>query len=108
MQKKMVLTLMLSILVILPIISACAGWDPNRAQKEEIAVQVTIANFKKADSTMKIYFDNAYGYAVFPSVGKGGYFLGGGYGKGLVFEQGDVIGYCQPYGGGSDRRAVIQ
>ena len=92
MQKKVVLTLMLSILVVLPIIFACAGWDPNREQKEEMAVQVTIANFKKADSTMQIYFDNAYGYAVFPSVGKGGYFLGGGYGNGMVFEQGDFIG----------------
>jgi lipid-binding SYLF domain-containing protein len=92
MQKKVLLTLMLSILVVLPIIFACAGWDPNREQKEEMAVQVTIANFKKADSTMQIYFDNAYGYAVFPSVGKGGYFLGGGYGNGMVFEQGDFIG----------------
>ncbi len=95
MQKKMVLTLMLSMLVVLPMIFACAGWDPNREQKEETAAQATIASFKKADSTMKIYFDNAYGYAVFPSVGKGGYFLGGGYGKGMVYEQGDFIGYSR-------------
>ena len=95
MQKKVVLTLTLSILVVFPMIFACAGWDPNREQKEETAVQVTIASFKKADPTMKIYFDNAYGYAVFPSVGKGGYFLGGGYGKGKVFEQGDFVGHSR-------------
>ena len=95
MRKSLALTLMLSILVVLPIISACAGWDPNREQKEEMAVQVTIAKFKKADSTMQIYFDNAYGYAVFPSVGKGGYFVGGGYGKGMVYEQGTIIGYSR-------------
>ena len=95
MQKKVVLTLTLSILVVLPMIFACAGWDPNQQQKEETAVQVTIASFKKADPTMKIYFDNAYGYAVFPSVGKGGYFLGGGYGKGKVFEQGDFVGHSR-------------
>ena len=95
MRKRMVLTLMLSILVILPLISACAAWDPNREQKEDTAVQVTIAKFKKADSTMNVYFDNAYGYAVFPSVGKGGYFLGGGYGKGRVYEQSQFIGHSR-------------
>ena len=95
MRKCLALTLMLSVLTILPLISACAGWDPNRERKEETAAQVTMARFKKADSTMKVYFDNAYGYAVFPSVGKGGYFVGGGYGKGMVYEQGDFIGYSR-------------
>ena len=37
-------------------------------------------------------FDSAYGYAVFPTVGKGGLFFGGGYGKGRVYEQGRYIG----------------
>jgi lipid-binding SYLF domain-containing protein len=95
MRKSLVLTLMLSILVVLPIISACAGWNPNREKKRNTDVQVTIARFKKVDPSMKVFFDNAYGYAVFPSIGKGGYFLGGGYGKGQVYEQGNFIGYSR-------------
>ncbi|MBI5782995.1 MAG: hypothetical protein HZA69_04570, partial [Gammaproteobacteria bacterium] len=31
-----------------------------------------IGNFKKKDPGIKTFFDKAYGYAVFPTVGKGG------------------------------------
>ena len=53
--------------------------------------QETIANFKKAQST-KPYFASAYGYAVFPTIGKGGIGIGGAGGKGHVYEQGKYIG----------------
>lgn len=36
--------------------------------------------------------EKAAGYAVFPSVGRAGVLLGGGYGHGLVFVRGDPIG----------------
>lgn len=38
------------------------------------------------------YFDSAYGYALFPTIGKGGIGIGGAHGKGRVFRTGDVIG----------------
>jgi lipid-binding SYLF domain-containing protein len=34
------------------------------------------------------FFDHAYGYAVFPTIGKGGIGLGGAYGEGRVYAQG--------------------
>ena len=37
-------------------------------------------------------FDSAYGYALFPTIGKAGFVVGGAYGKGRVFEQGKYIG----------------
>jgi lipid-binding SYLF domain-containing protein len=43
---------------------------------------------------LKPYFDNAYGYAVFPNVGRGGIFVGGSYGKGQVYEEDQLIGYA--------------
>jgi lipid-binding SYLF domain-containing protein len=95
MKKRFILRLLLTLLVVLPIISACAGWDPAQEEKEEAAVQETIFRFKKADSSMKMYFDSAYGYVVFPSAGKGGFLVGGGHGKGRVYEQGDFIGYSR-------------
>ena len=36
---------------------------------------------------------NAPGYAVFPTVGKGGMGIGGAYGRGIVYERGAPIGY---------------
>jgi len=37
-------------------------------------------------------FQDSYGYALFPTIGKGGYVVGGAYGKGRVYEQGMNIG----------------
>ncbi|GAB6070790.1 lipid-binding SYLF domain-containing protein [Thiomicrorhabdus hydrogeniphila] len=38
------------------------------------------------------FFDNSYGYAVFPTIGKVGFVIGGAYGKGRVFEHGRYTG----------------
>ena len=38
-------------------------------------------------------FESAYGYALFPTIGKGGFFVGGAYGEGRVYEQGRHVGY---------------
>jgi lipid-binding SYLF domain-containing protein len=66
-----------------------AGWDPNKDEKVQNAIQA----FKKKDPGLNRFFAEAYGYAVFPSVIKGGAFgFGGAYGKGQVFEKGVVIG----------------
>nr|WP_281213965.1 lipid-binding SYLF domain-containing protein [Shewanella insulae] len=46
-----------------------------------------IANFKKAPDTQK-FFNSAYGYAIFPTVGKGGIGIGAAYGKGRVYKGG--------------------
>ena len=51
----------------------------------------TVAVFRKAEQSGK-FFSNAYGYAVFPTIGKGGVGIGGAYGKGRVYEKGKVIG----------------
>jgi len=37
-------------------------------------------------------FQDSHGYALFPTIGKGGYVIGGAYGKGRVYEQGGYIG----------------
>lgn len=37
-------------------------------------------------------FDKAYGYALFPTIGKGGFVIGGAYGEGRVYEQGEYVG----------------
>lgn len=53
--------------------------------------QAVIRDFKKSDQT-RSFFNNAYGYAVFPSIGKGGIGIGGSYGEGKVYRQGRSTG----------------
>jgi lipid-binding SYLF domain-containing protein len=51
----------------------------------------TIALFKGAVRSAH-YFDTAYGYAVFPNVGKAGFILGGNRGEGHVYQGGARVG----------------
>jgi lipid-binding SYLF domain-containing protein len=51
-----------------------------------------IAKFKEKDPGMAKVFADAYGYAIFASVGKGAIGIGGARGKGNVFERGKRIG----------------
>jgi lipid-binding SYLF domain-containing protein len=51
----------------------------------------TIALFKHAGESAT-FFDSCYGYAVFPTIGKGGLIVGGAHGKGHVYEKGKFIG----------------
>jgi lipid-binding SYLF domain-containing protein len=53
--------------------------------------QDTINTFRKAGESGK-FVDTAYGYAVFPTIGKGGIGVGGAHGKGRVYEKGKYIG----------------
>jgi lipid-binding SYLF domain-containing protein len=53
--------------------------------------QDTINVFKKAGESGR-FFRTAYGYAVFPTIGKGGVGIGGAYGEGHVYEKGRYIG----------------
>lgn len=52
----------------------------------------TIEQFKKI-SVVAGFFGDAYGYAVFPKIGKGGLGVGGSHGKGQVYRGGEVIGF---------------
>ena len=51
----------------------------------------TVSLFKNAGESNK-FFEHAYGYAVFPTIGKAGLGVGGAHGSGRVFAQGKAIG----------------
>ena len=38
------------------------------------------------------FFDNSYGYAVFPNIGKGGIGIGAAHGTGRVYKDGEYVG----------------
>ena len=51
----------------------------------------TIDTFK-GNKVVAEFFKNAYGYAVFPTIGKAGFIVGGSYGEGQVYKGGMVTG----------------
>ncbi len=53
--------------------------------------RATIDLFKHAGESAG-FFRNCYGYAVFPTIGKGAFVVGGAYGKGRVYEHGKYVG----------------
>lgn len=65
----------------------------GKADIEQSATQA-MAKARKADPTLSTVFNAAAGYAVFPTVGKGAIGVGGAYGKGVLFEAGTAVGYC--------------
>jgi lipid-binding SYLF domain-containing protein len=58
------------------------AWADNYGQTKKMFVDAGITKM----------FQTAYGYALFPTIGKAGFVVGGAYGKGRVYEQGKYIG----------------
>jgi lipid-binding SYLF domain-containing protein len=81
-------------LAILVAVAGCGSTAPESKQQADTLdaeCQATMTRGKNAGCAK--WFDSAHGYAVFPTVGKAGLFVGGAHGKGQVYEQGKVIGY---------------
>lgn len=55
----------------------------------------TVALFKQTDPHLEKFFSDAVGYAIFPSVGKGGFILGGAAGTGCLYQGGAIVGQAK-------------
>jgi len=76
-------------------IFAASFADAQSTRKEKRLVEDSDdakQEFIATDGLMRSLFSNAYGYVIFPNVGKGGIGIGGAAGKGIVYERGRVIG----------------
>ena len=73
--------------VLIMVVAALILSNPAHADKFTDTIQV----FKKSE-TVQPFFKNAYGYAVFPTIGKAGFGIGGSYGTGQVYQGGKVTG----------------
>lgn len=87
---KSVLTLIASMAALA--VTSLSAFEPDVNDEMELAVAKAIAEIKKADSGIQKFFDDSAGYAVFPSVGKGGIGVGGAHGKGLVIVGDKAVG----------------
>jgi len=62
-------------------------FEPAHADSYEDTVKV----FKNAGESGN-FFTRSYGYAIFPTIGKAAFIVGGAYGKGRVYEHGNYAG----------------
>jgi lipid-binding SYLF domain-containing protein len=60
---------------------------PDRAK-------IALEQMEAADPTLRHVVETSYAIAVFPEVGKAAVGIGGGGGKGVVYRNGEVIGYA--------------
>ena len=70
---------------------------PRTAEKREDIREDSndaLVKAKASDPSMARVFDDAHGSAVFPKISKGAVGVGGAYGKGVLFQDGRMIGYC--------------
>ena len=76
--------------------TGCTTAPPSVQGKADIEsdAAVALARAQKSDPTLVNVFKSAAGYAIFPSVGKGAAGIGGAYGKGVLYEGGIAVGYC--------------
>lgn len=81
---------MLALLLTLGVLAGCATTPSNDVLISES--RAALASFIDRDPSLQRWVDQAYGYAVFPNIGKGGFWIGGGFGRGVVFEQGRPVG----------------
>ena len=72
---------------------AQAEWTPDSNDEMELSVAKSILDAKDKDPSLSTWFETAYGYAVFPNVGKGGIGIGGAHGKGLVIRGDSTVAY---------------
>ena len=79
--------ILVALLLVTAIVSA-------QSKKEKLIADANTAKteFIKTDAKMAGLFQSAYGYAIFPNVGKGAIGVGGAAGNGVAYEQGAKVG----------------
>jgi lipid-binding SYLF domain-containing protein len=81
-----------NIVLAVSVIAAFSTLTAQAADDLRSESRQAVAEFLKADSSLQRFLADSSGYAIFPSVGKGGLVVGGAHGKGLVYENTNIIG----------------
>lgn len=85
------------VIVMACVLNTAPIFGQSTAKKNKIIAdsQTAKAEFIKSDPLMKALFDKAYGYVIFPNVGKAGLGIGGAAGNGVVYQQNKRIGMAK-------------
>ncbi len=91
-QRTLRQSLVLACIVVLSFMLAGHAQSKKKIEELKQDSQEAKAEFIEADWRMEKRFSDAYGYVIFPNVGKGGLGVGGAAGNGIVYEGGQEIG----------------
>jgi lipid-binding SYLF domain-containing protein len=77
------------------LLSSCATAPASREDKVALVSEATtrLQQMSTEDPALGALVKRSHGYSLFPNVGKGGLVVGGAYGRGVVYERGQHIGY---------------
>ena len=79
------------------VVGGCSTTPSTRSERAALGgdVQAFVSRAKETDPSLRRFFESCAGYAAIPSIAKGGFIVGGAYGKGQVFDRGgSLLGYC--------------
>lgn len=78
------------------LLAGCTTAPLSPESRAALLEQATVAmqDMNRMDPGVEALVRRSYGYALFPEVVKAGLGIGGGYGQGVVYEQGQHVGYA--------------
>jgi lipid-binding SYLF domain-containing protein len=81
--------------VVAGLLGSCATAPASREDKAALVAEAAarLQQMNAEDPALGALIKRSYGYSLFPNVGKGGLGVGGAYGRGVVYERGQHIGY---------------
>ncbi len=87
---------------------ACSTTPPTPEARDELfqRAEAEREEWKKVDPDMEAFVRKQHGFVFFPEITKAGVGFGGGYGRGVVYEQGQHIGYADLTQGSSASSSV--
>ena len=87
---------LLATLCALTLATGCTTAPKTEEGKDKLEDQAAtaLAKAQHEDPGITNVLNSSVGYAVLPKVGKGGAGVGGAYGKGILYENGQPVGYC--------------
>ena len=78
------------------LLGGCTAAPPTPESRNALVENATLAmqDMNRMDPGVEALVRKGHGYALFPEVVKAGLGFGGGYGQGVVYEQGQHVGYA--------------
>jgi lipid-binding SYLF domain-containing protein len=88
--------LALVVALVAGLLGSCATAPASPEDKAALVAEAKarLQQMQTADPTLGALLQKGYGNALFPNVGKAALGVGGAYGRGVVYERGQHIGYC--------------
>lgn len=114
MMEKLKLNFVYSFLFVLIFVSTTVAQTEDQERLIDDAERAKTA-FITDNPDVAELFDLSAGYVIFPNVGKGAYILGGAAGNGVVYQNGNLIGFAElrqldigfQLGGQAFRQAIL-